>query len=544
MQEIRAAQPEQSAKRAMAPRRQTADVAKERAQIQRQQTADYGKEREQAQWKQAAEDNKERMYTSQARSADDMQTRLLRDVERAFALPGLQMQAVRADFSRGVEALSARGVSLREAVARLDPARIAGFWAQEARTFYPLDSGAKQYPLSMHRGQIPMFRVAAVLDQPVIPAVLQLALIFTLPRFPHFATRLRRGAFWYYLMPSPARYAVSPQGEACMAPFAVSDEREPLFRVLYRERQVAVEIFHVLTDGTGGMLFIQALLTEYFRLLGEPPIDEAQRSAASAPVHPGDTENAFAGFRDRERGDWTPLSRAVQIPADRTRRDLCRVEEYGISADALSQAAGRYGVSVTALMSAVILTACRQTARADKGRYQLQVPIDLRRRFPSRTLRNFSWYTVLSADAARAQSPQELAAGLHRQLAAATARDALRRNVSMAQRAIRRLRYVPLPWKTAVLRTAYRIGGDFFFTSTLSNLGRIVLPEPLGAHVREIALSLGPSPSNPYIFGLATVHNRAVLSVTCTAEDQTLLARLCEAARAYGLELTRKDDES
>ena len=105
---------------------------------------------------------------------------------------------------------------------------------------------------------------------------------------------------------------------------------------------------------------------------------------------------------------------------------------------------------------------------------------------------------------------------------------------------IRWMRYVPLQWKTALMRTAYQLTGDFFFTSTLSNLGVIRLPVSLGAHVREITAALGPSPSNPFIFGLATVHGRAILSVTCTAEDTEIADSLTQAAHTYGLSMIKK----
>lgn len=478
---------------------------------------------------------------AQRRDVTRQLTRFLGALDGAFELPDAQRLAMRDDFLRGIDALAARGMGFSEILRRLDPERLHGFYVHAPQTFYPLDNGAKQYPLAMRQEQMAMFRVSAELNEPVDPVLLQLALTFVLRRFPHYATRLRRGVFWYYLQPRTARYAVAYDSGAALRAIDVSDEVQPLFRVLYRDNRVSAELFHILTDGMGGMLFLKSLLAEYCRLRGEDMAEEdPQVLDAAAPPRAGDTENGFLRFRSRERGERLLGTPAVQIPVDRLPGGVCRVEEFALSVPELRQAAGEAGVSVTALLSAVILTAIRDTVKAGKGRYQLQVPVDLRRHFPCDTLRNFSWYGSLALDASDTRAGRELAKALYEQIRTATAREALMRNVSAAQRAIRWLRYVPLQWKAAFLRTAYQVTGDFFFTSTLSNLGLISLPLPLKGHVREISIALGPSPSNPYVFGLASVNDSAILSVTRTAEDTEILNRLTDAARTYGLSMTRK----
>ncbi len=468
-------------------------------------------------------------------------TRFLGALDQAFALPDSQLDAMRSDFLRGIDSLTARGMGFAEILRRLDPERMQGFYLRPGRTFYPLDNGAKQYPLTMRQDQMAMFRVSAELDAPVDPVLLQLALTFTLRRFPHYATRLRRGVFWYYLQPHTARYAVNRDSGAALRAIDVADETQPLFRVLYKGNRVSAELFHILTDGMGGMIFLKSLLAEYCRLQGEDMAEEdPQVLDTAAPPRAGDVANGFLRFRGRERGDRLIGAPAVQIPANRLPGGACRVEEYALSVPELRQTAREADVSVTALMSAVILTAIRKAAAAGKGRYQLQLPVDLRRHFPSDTLRNYSWFATLSLDASDTRAGRELAKALHAQIRAAAASTALMRNVAAAQRAIRWLRYVPLQWKAAFLRTAYRLTGDFFFTSTLSNLGLISLPIPLRTHVRELSAVLGPSPSNPYVFGLASVQDRAILSVTRTAEDTAMLTHLADAARTFGLTMTKK----
>ena len=465
----------------------------------------------------------------------------MNDLDRAFALPDAQRLAVRDDFARGIDVLLAQGVPFQEILRRLHPGRLRDFYARPRQGFYPLDNGAKQYPISMVNGQMAMFRLSATLDAPVNPALLQLALTFTLCRFPHYATSLRRGVFWYYLKPALARYSVTGETAAVCAPIDSTDVTQPLFRVMYRGSRVSVELFHVLSDGIGGMIFLKTLLTEYYRLQGEETDGEdPQVLDTASSATPEDLENSFDRFTNRKGGEPLLASPALQISAEHFPAGECRVDQYAIRASQLKETACAHGVSVTALMSAIILTAARETVKAGRGRYQLQATVDLRRIFGRRTLRNFSWCGALRADAGDALPDTELAQDLHRQLKALAARDTLERNVSGAQRTIRVLRYVPLQWKAMMLRTAYRFTGDYFFTATLSNLGVINLHGPLKPHVRSMAAILGPSPSNPYSFAMATAQDMAILSVTRTTDDVTMRDRLLAAAQNYGLILTQK----
>ncbi len=467
-------------------------------------------------------------------------------VDQAFMLPETQREDIQRDFARGLALLSTLGMPFSQALQRLHPDRLGGFYATPRQGFYPLDNGAKQYPISMTGGHMAMFRLTATLDMQVTPELLQLALVFTLRRFPHYATTLRRGVFWYYLQPVTARYAVQPDTGVICLPIDVSDGAQPLFRVLYRDTDVSVELFHALTDGMGGMMFLKSLLAEYYRLQGEDATsDDPQVLDTAAVSLADDVDNAFSRFRSRKHGGSLLAAPAIQLPGNPLPGNPlpvgeCRVDRFGVDGQQLQQAARAYGVSVTALMSAVILTAARKTACADSGRYQLQIAMDLRRMFHSATLRNFSWYGTLCLGAQEMLTDTQLVQGLQQQLRSLTERETLAKKLASAQRTIRMLRFVPLQWKAMVLRTAYRFTGDYFFTTTLSNLGKIPLHAPLQAHIREISAALGPSPSNSYSFALVTAGDQSTLCVTRTTDDLTMRNRLIESAFAYGLLLTWK----
>ena len=141
-----------------------------------------------------------------------------------------------------------------------------GFEKGGQARWLPLDNAAKIYPPAMTEGWNALFRVSVTLDEPVDRQILKRALLRTVARFPNFSMRLRRGFFWYYL------------DKLSGAPEIQDDVQNPCARMMFREnggfafrvrvygRRIAVEIFHVITDGAGGLSFLKTLTAEYISI--------------------------------------------------------------------------------------------------------------------------------------------------------------------------------------------------------------------------------------------------------------------------------------
>ena len=67
------------------------------------------------------------------------------------------------------------------------------------------------------------------------------------------------GLFWYYLEETPVRPLVH-QEENPPCGLIYKDSRSLLFEVTYFHRRINLEVYHALTDGTGALLFLQAMV--------------------------------------------------------------------------------------------------------------------------------------------------------------------------------------------------------------------------------------------------------------------------------------------
>ena len=93
----------------------------------------------------------------------------------------------------------------------------------------------------MKHGQMSVFRLAAVLKEPVKPELLQIALHFTIQRFPGFATTVRKGFFWHYLDQTKRRYCIQPETDIPVRPLKIAASGSQSFRVLYYENRISAE---------------------------------------------------------------------------------------------------------------------------------------------------------------------------------------------------------------------------------------------------------------------------------------------------------------
>ena len=360
-------------------------------------------------------------------------------------LPRAQKRALISDFRRAAEVLVSRGLSPAEAAARLGHERLGDFYLSAPDYWYPLDDAAKIYPMSMTDGWMSVFRLSAYLDAPVEPSLLQLALELTMPRFPFFATRIKRGVFWHYIDGVKRRFTVQPETELPCAPMNVAAGDSQSFRVLYYGRRVSVEFFHILTDGTGGLAFLTALLLAFM------------------------TEAAHAAS-DESRGDIS-----------------------------------------------------------------IQVPVNMRKFCPSKTLRNFAMYCSVRTPWAEAGEAERLLPDITRQLSERASETAMRGMLASTAEMVRLLGRVPLAVKRPAARIAYGFLGERAFTSTLSNLGAAKLPPEVEAHVENLDFVLGTGERARAACAMVTLKGRALLSVTKLTDDKTFETRLLSLLEGAGV---------
>ena len=407
------------------------------------------------------------------------------------------------------------GRTLPEAIKCLDPAQLGDFYLRERTAWYPLDTAAKVYPLSMGLKRMMMFRMSVYLKKPVEPVMMQMALNYTIRRFPYFATTIKCGFFWHYIDSAMRRFALKPETKPPCAPIRVNAISSPTFRVVWYGCRLSVEFFHVLTDGTGAAIFLRTLLREYLLLLGcDIPVGEGVFDLADTPdprewaddFNLADQSASPEGFGDKSALQMRGLA-AMEQPS--------RVLHYNLSVDALRRKAREKNVTITVLLLGCLMLALKDAAETHGGKrkLQIQLPVNMRKFYPSKTLRNFSMYCSIRLHPVEITGLDAILPKLSAQVCMNTGKESLDRTMTLSRKLVRYLRFIPLIVKRPIAYLIYGRLSDGVFTTTFSNLGAIALPVEMQPFVEKFDFVLGPPIRNRAVCSLCSYGDRAVLTV-------------------------------
>lgn len=366
-----------------------------------------------------------------------------------------------------------------------------------------LDNAARIYPASISDWSPDVYRVSASLHAPIRISLLEEALRTVMPRFPYFQVHLRRGLFWYYLQRNDVIPALQRLSAVPLSILPAHKGPIYLLRVMAKGATIAVDFSHILTDGAGAMRFLGTLTSQYLKLRGVPisawePFFDPQASPSA-----GEYEDAYAQYFERGL-PWPPtLSAARHLP--QAAQPLSRVITGRLPVTDMLQLARSRGVRLTEYLVALYLHSLADVCAANKmercveenGILRIEVPVDMRRFYPSETMRNFSLFVSPEIDTSRGSySFDEIVRIVHRSMDAQLDRRELSRqitrNVGAAHHPL--IRIMPLALKNLVFSRLRERIGERSFSGVLSNLGRIEVPRDIEPHVASFGVMLGPNP--------------------------------------------------
>lgn len=362
------------------------------------------------------------------------------------------------------------------------------------RQWNPLDNAAKIFPVTSGKSDAKVFRFACGLTEEIDGELLQQALNKTLERFPVFLSVMKKGLFWYYLEHTEKKPVVAEEQGQPLAPLHDENVKSLLFRVSFYKKRINLEVYHALTDGTGAMKFLQVLACHYL-VLAHPDL-AGQESVL--PIDASEAQIQDDSFdRYYEKG---------HTPAQRSRRQGMRYAAYQLSGSRWSEhrmkviegstpvapvlaEARKRDVTLTALLAAVMLRAIYQLmpVRQRRKPVAIDIPVNLRNYFPSASARNF--FGVVQVGYDFSQSPDDLdsvAAYVNETLKEELTKERLKRRMNRLGALEHNpfARIAPLPIKDFFMKIGYRVA-ESGLTASLSNLGKVEMPEPLLPYLEE-----------------------------------------------------------
>ncbi len=353
-----------------------------------------------------------------------------------------------------------------------------------------------------------VFRITAFLKKPIKFSAVKEAVEITSRRFPYFSVSLGSGLFWYYLEYNQKLPRIQTEEKTPCTAFAAKRKNEPLYRILVKENRISVEFIHILTDGGGAYEYLKSLLYTYFRLNGNTVHSSEGIILPESPITPEEMEDGYNRFFRRRLPPPGKLTKAWHLPFTLDDKPRLKIIRSEIALDKLLEIARGYNVSVTEYIVSVYLFSLQKiyleenekVKKQKRGVLRIEVPVNLRKKFPSKTMRNFSLFVLPEIDLRLGvYSFDEILKIVQYQIQ--TGADVkqitrfLSQNVGHEKSPF--VRMLPLFIKSMAISAVYRRLGSNQCSGILTNLGMVKLPQEMEDLIN--AFEVVPTPPNTHV---------------------------------------------
>lgn len=367
------------------------------------------------------------------------------------------------------------------------------------KVWYKLDLSAIVYPTLQRRDFSSVYRLSVVLKEEIQPALLQQAVDIALTRFPTYKTAIRKGLFWRYLEPNnrPGPFVQKDIRNFCM-PMPFKAGSRYLLRIYYYGCRISLEAHHSLGDGSGGMCVLQTITAVYLRLLGHEISNGYFVMDVNEEPDPEELEDAYMRYANASVCPARPGEKTYRIRGTKEPFYTFNVIDGIMSVKEVMAVAARYHATITEYLNSVLLYALLQKQQSEwhlKLRpVKIAMPVNLRRFFPSKTLRNFITMIFPGIDPRLGvYTFEEIINQVHHYMRYYINEKFLRGDITTNASTQRNplIRIVPLFLKDFVVRMFYTKVQDKNSSAGLTNMGALRVPEDMKPFIDRFDIYMG-----------------------------------------------------
>ncbi len=423
--------------------------------------------------------------------------------------------------------------------------------------FYPVDN-AGQIFIPIHSPKEPTIsRISVTLNESVKIEQLQKALEITIKRFPFFQVYLKK-TFFRFIFEHTNDIPQIEEDTGRTNRYVNFMENNFLFRIRALEKTVAIELSHALSDGYGTLSFLLTLIAQYFEIQGNKiDTDELIKNV----YEPIDKEEWQCGYRNT----FSPKGPKQKIfpPAYIPKNKMIPVEKYYstrifMDLEDIRSKARKMNTTLNVYMSAIYAESLQELFFEDIKNgsaksnlpIRVQIPVNLRKYYPTKTLKNFSYVYSPSFNSGEHRfSFKEIVTHISNSIRHERHSGSLENQISRNLRLEKNFffRFTPLPLKNLLFRFFYFLFSRNLYSGILTNLGDIILPSPLEQFITGFNVLPGNSHFLGRITALYSYKGKLEMNIGSSCSDlrleNTIIKKLKELSIQYEV-IYKRDDKS
>ena len=404
-----------------------------------------------------------------------------------------------------------------------------------------LDNTAHLFPVIAGENMSNVYRISVTLTELVQPDILQQALNIVLPKMDGFNLRLRMGVFWYYFEENgkPAPKVREESNFPCRY-IQQNQNHSYMFRVTYYKYRINLEVFHVLTDGMGGINFLKEVTYQYLRL-AHPELKEKVGDSLNSGTSLN-REDSFLKNYKKSSAKGYQTKKAYLLKGEHLGPGEFGVMHGYMQIPQLKEVCHRYGCSINEYLVSVyiwsVYTECMK-GMPSASPIRVAVPVNLRPDFNSITTKNF--FVMVSAEFHPTKEVYTFAEVLE------IVRDNLRSQINrehleklfsynVSNEKLLAARAVPLFLKNIAMKLVYTKSA-LANTTTITNIGNIGVDEEYRQYVEMFHAFLAMSKGQHFKGTICSYGSTLVFSFSFDLKDVSVQRGFFRKIAADGIEV-------
>lgn len=256
--------------------------------------------------------------------------------------------------------------------------------------WYKVDNVSKVFLATYTRRDTRSFRVSCMLNEKIDPEVLTQALKKAVKQRPQYQVTIHKGLFWHYMEKTDKLVSVCEENTR-PCPYLYGQGRDDMlhYSVSYYKNRINLDMFHALSDGNGGLEFIDIIVRNYLKL--KYP-NELGNIAIGTGASADDLEqNSYKQFYGNNAKSENKIKNAYHIRGLKLPYDQLQFFEVHLSSKEVLAKAKEMQVSLTSYLGARLMLAIYKdmpVLQRNKP-INLSMPVNLRNFYQSSTSRNF-----------------------------------------------------------------------------------------------------------------------------------------------------------
>ena len=317
-----------------------------------------------------------------------------------------------------------------------------------------------------------------------------------------------------------------------------------LFQVSYFDCKINLEIFHCLTDGSSAVHFLKEIVYNYIEM---KYLKNSSTALTKEREIKYTSEDIYSKNYDKKLKVKRDVKRAYNLRGRLLPPGVISVTHEYMSSNKIREIAKSKGATITQFLTATLIYAIHKAGVEkdnSKREVRIQVPVNLKKYFPSYTSSNSFSYIDINVDTNKAGSYDNILEEVKKQFAEKLTEEELLKTIAVNLKLSNNLilGFVPLFLKKIVVAKAHKKMRTYN-TTTLSNVGRIGIMAEYKPYIDKFLLLIAPENVEKIKCTVCAYEDITVFSITSVLEEKNVENTLKELLESQGIDVQVEGNE-